>query len=512
MKRRIKAMAVLLALAAMLSVTGCANRGETAEVTTTENPDKELENDVNWDEMADIDSVDAENEEGTGKSYVAGQKAGNVQALCYYDIVASSPDVTEMFAQRYGGTLETTLTTSTEYFDKLGALIASGDSPDLVRYDWEAYPNGVYKNRYTALDDWLDMDSPLWSGEKSVIESFSYLGKHYYYPSNVQPNYAMIYNKKHIEDNGMKDPVELYNEGNWTWDTFEALLKQWAKNGEDYIGFTGNAWSSMMFVNTTGVKTIDFTGTDIINNLHDANVSRTMDWLAGMKKEGYIGNGYIHPGEALVDGKLLFLGMGLQWGYESAQESFYKNSIEGEIAAVPFPRDPKADKYYLAADTFGYMIPAGAVNVQGSVQWILTNRIYETDPEIIAERREEMMDEGPAYYAKCPECKYNFVENDNDDLTTCPECNAPRKQKYKVIYSAEQLQIIDDMTNPEKFGLIIDNTVGFGKEFSNIFVGGDDVVFDGPLFHGLSYTQKIEECYNTIEAYLEPYRTALKEG
>lgn len=516
MLRRKRITAVVLALTALLGTTACGGGGEkstTAATTiTTTDINKELENEVNWEEVADIDEVNSENEGGTGSSYVSGQKAGLVKALCYYDIVGTSKAVAEIFAQRYGGTLETTITTSADYFDKLGIAIASGESPDLVRYDWEAYPSGVSKNRYTALDDWLDIESPLWSGEKEVIESFGYLGKHYYYPSNVQPSFAMIYNKKAIEEAAMEDPMELYFAGEWTWDVFEEMLLEWAKNGEDYIGFTGNAWSSMMFANTTGAKSIDFTGTEIINNLRSQDISRTLDWLSELKKQKLIGDGYIHPGEAFVDGKLMFLGMGLKWGYESAQESFFKNQIEGEIAAVPFPRDPKADKYYIASDTFGYMVPMGAKNVQGAVQWILSDRIYETDAEIVAERRAEMMSEEPSFYAKCPECKYNFVENDKDDLTVCPECETARKQKYKAYYSEEQMQIVDDMINPDKFGLIFDNVVGFGKDFTNIFVYSTEVVFDGPLFHGLSYTQLLEENYNAIEAYLEPFRDALKNA
>ena len=43
-----------------------------------------------------------------------------------------------------------------------------------------------------------------------------------------------------------------------------------------------------------------------------------------------------------------------------------------------------------------------------------------------------------------------------------------------------------------------------------VFVGSEDTVFDGPLYFGLSYTQKIEEMNNTIEAYLQPYRDLLK--
>ena len=345
--KRISAAAVALIIA--LSATGCASGGRTesgstgeAEQTTaavtTEDPNKELEDDVDWESMAEIEAVDQTNEEGTGELYESGKTAGIVNALCYYDLASTQPELAELLAQRYGGTIETEITTSgSGYFERLGVLIAAGDSPDIVRYDWMAYPMGTSKNMFTTLDGWLDIDSPLWAPEKDVIESFNYLGKHYYFPSDVQTNFAMIYNKTLLEEQGMVDPMDLYFDGTWDWNSFEELIGQWAQRGEEYIGFSGGSWSSMMFVNTTGTKVIDMTGTEIINNLKNQEVQRTMDWLSDLKKQNLIGDGFIDPGQAFIDGKLLFLGMGLTWGYESAQESFFKNNIDGEIAAVPSP-------------------------------------------------------------------------------------------------------------------------------------------------------------------------------
>lgn len=490
---------------------GAETTTQAPAVTTTIDPNKEIDIAVDYDNMASIDTVDSKNEEGTGKNYVPGQKAGLVKGLCYYDLTGLTPDVAEIFAERFGGTVETTMTNSIEYFDKMATLIAAGDSPDLVRYDWQAFPDGVVRGRYEALDDWLDIDSPLWSGEKSVIEQFAYKGKHCYFPQNIQPNFAIHYNKVLLDEMAMDDPMDLYFAGEWTWDKFEEMMKQWVTKGDDYIGFTGGSWSSMQFANTTGVKTFDMTDNDIINNLRSPEVTRTMSWLESLCREGLTGEGYIHPEEAFKDGKLLFLAMGLTWGFESAQEGMFKIQADAEICSVPFPRDPKADKYYLSTDSLGYMVPKGAQNVQGAVQWILSARIHDTDPDIIAEKRAEMMYDGPNYYPKCPSCKYNFVENDKDDLDNCPECGAARKTKFKPVYSERQLQVIDDMTNPEKFGLIFDNAYGFSNEFNNVFVGSDDTVFDGPLYHGVSYTNKLEELNSVIEAFIDPYRDFIRE-
>lgn len=120
--------------------------------------------------MAGIDEVDVSNEAGTGPLYESGKTAGVVKALCYYDLASTQPELAELLAQRYGGTIETEITTSgSSYFERLGVLIAAGDSPDIVRYDWMAYPMGTSKNMFTALDGWLDIDSPLWSNERDAL-------------------------------------------------------------------------------------------------------------------------------------------------------------------------------------------------------------------------------------------------------------------------------------------------------------------------------------------------------
>ena len=130
MKKRVSAG--LLALITLLGTASCASGGrgaESSETTTTTAATtnlNELDNEVDWENMADIDEVDAKNEEGTGALYESGKKAGTVSALCYYDLATTQPELAELLAQRYGGTIETEITSSgSAYFDRLGVLTVS---------------------------------------------------------------------------------------------------------------------------------------------------------------------------------------------------------------------------------------------------------------------------------------------------------------------------------------------------------------------------------------------------
>ncbi len=515
MKTKNKVISILMCLCLTL-LSACSggkdpdNTSQTT-VTTTEN----LDNEVDYSGMADeVDEIDESNIVGTGPKYDPKKTAGHVHALCYYDLNETSKPIVEMLAQRFGGTFDTEITSSgTAYFDKLGQLIATGNSPDIVRYEWTSYPYGMSKNMYTPLDEWLDMDSELWVNEKEVIESYNYAGKHYYYPSGIEPNFVIVYNEANIIEAGLDSPIELYKNNNWTWDTFKELNKKWVDKSEEHIGFTGGSWTSMMFANTAGVKVIDITGTEIINNFRNPDVERAMAFLSDMKKTGLVGEGYVNPAEAFIDGNLLFLVMG-RWGYTSAQESFFNKGLmdENKIVELPLPKDPQADKYYTPGTSYGFVVPAGAPNVQGAVSWILCDRIYETDPDILAENYAKNIDTTPVYYDKCPGCKYDFPGNGDNDLSVCPECDTQRKRKWKATWDEEQMQIVYDMKDPSKFTYMFDGCLGMGTDMENILIGGESSLFDGPVYYSSSYTQILESQEQAIEAIIQPYRDDLAKA
>lgn len=161
------------------------------------------------------------------------------------------------------------------------------------------------------------------------------------------------------------------------------------------------------------------------------------------------------------------------------------------------------------------MIPSGAKNVKGAVDWITLNRVEETDEENIAERKAEMTDSSTKYYPKCPECKYSYVEHETEDLTVCPECNTPRREKFNAYYSEQQYEVLLDLITPSrgKFSFIFDNCKGFNNDLALIFEGaGESSLMDGPMWDDVSYTQLREENYNTIEAILDDYRTRMAQG
>lgn len=520
-----RVVSALLASTLIIGAAGCGggggrttdagnNGGEpaqtTAAVTTTEDPNKAIDTEVNYEDMANIEEVSSSNEEGAGKLYESGKTAGNLKVLCFYDFHNIEPDasVSKVYAERFGGTVETEICGSTEVPERLGVLMASGQSPDIIRSGWEYMPGYFINNRFQPMDDWLDINSPIWKDMSNILESYAYNGKHYYWPSNLSPNYGITYCTANVEATGCKDPMDLYFSGEWTWNEFEDILLKWKAIDPENVGISMGESSALHLAATTGTAAIEFTGTDIVNNLRNANIMRAMEFAEKLGREDLVFPDWRGPDTDASWDNLMFFIMPAEWAITCGQETWFKKGLEGKIRTVPMPRDPNSDTYSILGDSYGYLVPSGATNMQGAAAWILAARIYRTDPEVVQKNRDELMYDGAYYYIKCPECKHPFESEYGEEGETCPECGTPRKAKFKVTYDEQQMQVFDDMVDPSKFNFVFDCHRGFGADLKQQIID----IFDYPLKGTETYIQMLEENYNVVEASLDPYRQLIKEA
>lgn len=528
MKVTRKTLSVILAAAAALSVTAC-NGGETggqgggqAGGTTT---------------TAAINTVNTSFDEAEVPDIDQNAETGIIKYLTYENnFTGASADMITLFKERYGGEIEVEATaTSLTYAEMLGTRIATGDSPDIVRYEGWAFPHGASFNMFTPLDTYIDLDSELWAGIKDVANQFVYNGKHFYVPYLTCPHFALNYNNRVLEENGMPDPVQYVYDNTWDWNKFEDMLKRW-KDIDPVNHISYNGVGALSFSYTTGKKIIDVENGNIINNLRDPDIVRCMQWLENLKKQNLVGasteqlaagmpSGFVDPGEAFRDGNLLFLGMGATWTYEAAKENLDKANIPNEMKYIPFPRDPQADAWYQLSTTYGYLVPAGAKNVKGAIDWITLLRTEQTDPDNVANEKSKLCDDSPAYYPVCPNSDCGDTENGDDKgrhmftseenaagMNTCPVCGAERREKYKVVWTEEQYDINQELiTDGGRYVLVYDYLYGFSNDFKGLFVDGNDNLLDGLLFGEIgSYTQRVEEIWGSVEGYLQPYRDRMQ--
>ena len=75
----------------------------------------------------------------------------------YYDITTDQKGTEQSLifqSELYGGTIEYTSSPSGDaYYEKLGTLIASDDSPDICTHDALMFPGNIGKNLFEPLDE-----------------------------------------------------------------------------------------------------------------------------------------------------------------------------------------------------------------------------------------------------------------------------------------------------------------------------------------------------------------------
>lgn len=499
MKKLKIVLSALLASSMILSITACdeasnavsndsiATQPASTGANTTTDPDANAATD---EEIKELDT-------GT---YVPSGNAGTVKYYGYYDITVDQKgkqqvDVFE--TEQYGGKIEwISATFGDEYFNRLSTLIAADDSPDLLTLEPQAFPFGVSKGIYQSLDEYINIDDPLWADMKDVIESFSYKGEHYVFPHRMLAWRGLEYNRTTIEDAGLTDPYELYKNGEWTWDAWRQMMIDFCNISDENIGYYATDGDVNAFVCTTGSVCIDYLpGGGVVNNLGDADVTRAVEFLAEMGRSGLLyptsqpHGAWVSPQVfATVSDKILFIGLEPEWGYIAMTENVQNFSgVENDIhdtvsdfAFVPYPRDPEADAYYQGSNCFGYMVPKGAKNIEGAVEFIMCNRLFDTDEAIQAQVRKEHV---------APE-KITYTEGKYAGM-----------QKWRITWDEELYDLWVEMRDPEVFSFVFEDLYGFGSEMQKYI--GQSII--DCTFGEESWSQRSAEVMPMVQALVDEY-------
>lgn len=469
------------------------NQGGPAQVTTTTAASTTVDpNDA-------LDLTDKRVKEFDTSIYQPSGNAGAVKYLGYYDITSDQKGTEQCLifgSEIFNGEIKFQSTPSgAAFYEKLANLIASDDSPDLVEKSAMMYPGNVSKNMFEPLDGKINMDDPMWQDMKEVSESYVWDGKHYYYPHRINTSFSLNYSKKTVEENNLPDPYTLYKNGEWTWDAWKNMMIEFCNQDENNIGFYATDTTVDAFILTTGSSLID-TQPDgkITNNITgNANVTRAMQFIEGLCREGLsYGKQYGDwvPPETFATkcNQLLFLCMEPEWTYIAATNTVQNHEgadndifdTVSEFAFVPFPRDPQADAYYQGYDTFGYLIPKGAKNMAGALEFINLNRAYEYDPIIQAQ-----------------------VKNDhvNPEQVIFEKGSNKGKRKWVITWGEQEYDLWREMCDPANFSFINEDAYGFTLDFQKELA---TVVMD-VVENGASWTQTSAEFAPTADAIIAEY-------
>lgn len=379
-------VAAVMAVSLSMSFIACSKTKEESK------PKKDLDSAT----REEIGSILAQDERLTGEL-----ENKTIKWLANWDINPDStgknvPIELAVFQERYGGKVESKIVPWESRYEQLSTSILGDEGIDFFPAgDMDAFPKGAIKDMFVSVDDHVDFSSELWSEVKDVNDKLMWKDKHYIMCTSLNgDNTAVIYNKKTIDEYGLDDPAELFAKGEWTWDAFKSMLKDYVDPEAGLYGIDGY-WTEGALSMTTGVPYVGLKEGKLVNNLKDPNLERVQNYMADLHKMSAVIDkslfNWNEQPQLLGEGKELFYPCGLwalyktkaDWGKTFGEDAFF----------VPMPKDPKADKHYIPANLEGYFMVKGGKNPEGVAKFAECKRITLANKRINEIATQQLVDD-----------------------------------------------------------------------------------------------------------------------
>ena len=276
-----------------------------------------------------------------------------------------------------GGKIRFQQTSNEDRFDNLAAAItANKDIPDIFKYEWLAFPSQVVKDMYQPIDSIVDFSQPLWSATKDTADQFMLNGKHYVAPLGYSASAMLCYDKDIIDAEGLDDPYELYQNGEWDWNAWYDMMSEYVEGAaadEERYGING--WFAPFIFQSTGktLITYDADRDEYVSNLNDADFVRASDMLYDIAKNGMYYPDWVGQAGDAFKKNILFYAMG-PW----ASTGTHSPKDGDNWGVVPMPKDPNSDKLYTTIDMNAYMWVKGSTKNDAMKCWLECAKIVYT--------------------------------------------------------------------------------------------------------------------------------------
>ncbi len=395
-----KIFAGLMALSMMAGLTACGNNDgssdATSEETTTTTTAKTVA--VNTEELKEDEAAALEDTMSQLQDVELENKT--IKWLAHYDLNPSSNGASksvglEMFEKKYGGEIQYYPTTWENRFNDLSTYVLGGEGIDFFPGDDTAnFPKGIVSGMFQPVDDYIDMNSAIWQNTKDAMELLNFGGKHYEFITTVTAEAVVIYNKATIEANGLDDPWDLYEAGEWNWDTFKQMLLDFVDEDSDQWGLDG-FWAEKALFLSAGVPSVQSVDGNLVCNINDATVEKAMNYQYDLYT-----NGLVFPREQFAwaeqpsfmgEGRQLFYICGA-WTVQAAPETWSTAIDPEDLGLAPVPSPADSDPWQ-GATLGGYALCKGAQNPAGVALFAECQILGSNDESAVAISDRKAMDD-----------------------------------------------------------------------------------------------------------------------
>lgn len=274
-----------------------------------------------------------------------------------YTTTSTFATMVKAFESTYNCKIEVTQLSFDKYLADLAAKVTSGEVFDIVYVHGSFYPNCFIKGFYQPLDgvfttaDLYDVNNLAAGGiDKVKSEGFSWDG-HYYAVTGYKTSVPMLYyNKKMMAAagyTGQKDPLALYNSGDWSYQKLQEIGKKvTSASAGIYLG--GRDFFAGGLVAFNRGQFVKMNGTAVSENLSDPRIYNAYKF----QREISLGSGAVinyktgtggQDYSAFANGKTyMFYNDASMYSTlaKAAAESGYFGKNKNNLGYVPFPFGP----------------------------------------------------------------------------------------------------------------------------------------------------------------------------
>ena len=271
-----------------------------------------------------------------------------------------APAVIEAFEKQTGIKVEWKTVNFDVYVTRLAALVASGESPDVVRTRTPVPSRLVSFQPLSAAN--YDFTDAAW--DQTLMKDYTVNGS--VYATSLKNTHLgsvnlMFYNKALINRYDIEDPYKLWKNGKWTRSKFLEICELYKKESKvnfACVGATWEAWTEMYGI----AGPVGYDGSKYYSNLGNSQFLTVTQQIADLYNTSKLmGEG---RAEVFDAGQSLFYAGASVY---ARKKNSYFGSLKstGSFYAVPFPSVDGQSKYYQGRDEYeAYALAKGAKNPQ----------------------------------------------------------------------------------------------------------------------------------------------------
>lgn len=242
---------------------------------------------------------------------------------------------------------------------------AAGKGPDIVIMN-QTFPNAL--EIVQELPAQFKLNDGFW--DPRVTEAFSVKGKNFFVNSYKTPfangGTFLFYNKEIFANNNIKSPQDYVNEGKWTWENIDKMLREVKQKGFDggtlfpqYIyPVTGSAFISY------DPKTATFKS-GLSNSKDKANILAAFKYVSKLNKDGIISNNPVHR---LATGQVA-VAIVEHFGFK--YNGWFNGMSPSALGVVNLPDKFNGQKAnYISTAVRAYGIGKNAKNIEGAYYFL----------------------------------------------------------------------------------------------------------------------------------------------